>query len=68
MSNSVTYSLGYKRSLPGYENVTPFFSITRDVPEGATEQEVLDEIVATVEARLQAKIEEIDADVASSKR
>lgn len=62
MASSVTYSMGYKRSLPNYENVTPFFSITRDVGEGETEQEVLNDIVATVEARLEAKIREIDAD------
>ena len=64
MADSVTYSMGYKRALPNYENVTPFFSITRDVPEGKTEDEVLDEVVAKVEARLEAKIQEIDADVA----
>lgn len=63
MANSVTFSLGYKRALPGYENVTPFFSITRDVPEGADEDEVIREVVAKVESLLTEKIDEIDADL-----
>jgi len=67
MTDSVTYSAGYKRALPGYENVTPFFSITRDVPADKTEDEVIAEVVAKVESLLEAKIAEIDADVASRK-
>lgn len=62
MTNSVTYSAAYKRALPGYENVTPFFSITRDVPEGADEDAVIAEVVDKVERLLSEKIAEIDAD------
>lgn len=67
MTDSVTYSAAYKRALPNYENVTAFFAITRDVPEGKSEDEVMDDVVAKVESRLEAKIAEIDADVASRK-
>lgn len=57
---SVTYSLGYKVNLPKYENVTPFFSITRDVGENDTESEVLDSLIKEVEERLFNKVKEIN--------
>lgn len=74
MTDSVTVSLAYKRSMPNnkYENVTPFFSATLDVvPDESAEdfQKRLDALdgqkdalAAKVEAWLLEKIEEIDAD------
>lgn len=62
MTNSFTYSAAYKRALPGYENVTPFFSITRDIPEGVEEDEIIAEVVEKVERLLSEKIQEIDSD------
>lgn len=59
---SVTYSIAYKRSLPKYENVTPFFSLTMQVGEGQTLEEVKEEVVATVDGWLMDKMEEIDND------
>lgn len=64
MSDSVTYAVGYKRSLPNYENVTPFFSITRDVREGETFEQVKNMLVEKVEGWLETKIAEIDQDAA----
>jgi hypothetical protein len=61
--DTVTYSLAYKRSLPNYENVTPFFSVTRAVREGEDINQAIDAVVSLVEQRLTQKIEEIDADV-----
>ncbi len=63
MTDSFTYSVAYKRALPGYENVTPFFSITRDIPEGVSEDEVISAVVEKVEGLMSEKIAEIDADV-----
>ena len=62
MSDSVTYSLGYKRALPNYENVTPFFSVTTTVREGETIDAAKNRVVAKVESWLEAKIREIDED------
>lgn len=62
---SVTYSLAYKRALPGYENVTPFFSVSKTVPEGSSLDEVKAELVAKVEGWMTEKINEIDADAKS---
>lgn len=62
MTDSVTYSVAYKRSLPNYENVTPFFSVTRDVKEGETFDKVKEALVLKVETWMTEKINEIDAD------
>ena len=61
MTNSVTYSLAIKRAIPNsYQNFTPFYSVTRDVQEGETEQEVLDQLEELVEKRMGLKIDQLD--------
>ena len=65
MTDSVTYSMAWKRSLPNnkYENITPFFSVSLDVKEGTSIEETKAEAVSLVEGWLEAKIQEIDADL-----
>lgn len=65
MSNAITYSAAYKRALPNYENTTAFFSISREVGEGQTEDEVKNELVAKVDGWMEQRINEIDAEVAA---
>lgn len=63
MTDSVTYSLGLKRSVKQYENYTPFYSVSRDLKEGETEQQVFDELEAIVEKRMLDKCTELDKDL-----
>lgn len=63
MTNSVTYSLAIKRNLPNYQNYTPFYSVSRDVQEGQTEEEVFDELEALVEKRMGIKVDQLDEEL-----
>ncbi len=75
--SGVTYSNAYKRSLPNYENITVFFSLSLDIPEDVSSKEdaeafvskemrkaqfVKEAVEAKVDAWLLEKINEIDED------
>jgi len=59
----VTYSLGIKRSLPDYQNYSPFYSMTDDVREGETVQEAYKRLEETVEKQLGLKVDQLDAEL-----
>lgn len=62
----VTYSLGVKRSLPDYQNFSPFYSVTVDVDENETEEEVFAAVEEIVEARMGLKIDQLDVELGST--
>jgi hypothetical protein len=64
MTQQVTYSLAVKRSLPGYQNYTPFYSLTDEVREGETVQEAYARLEEEVESRLGLKIDQLDVELA----
>jgi hypothetical protein len=63
----VTYSLGIKRAIPNtYSNYSPFFSITEDVQEGETAEEVWDRLEEQVERRMGLKVDQLDEELGAS--
>lgn len=57
---SITYSASYKRSLPNYEHVQVFFSLTDDVREGEHVDDAKNRVVAKVDQWVYDKIREVD--------
>jgi hypothetical protein len=67
MATTVTYGLQYLRSLPTkFENVRVHYEITDSVREGETVDAAMARLTAKVDYLVQARIEEIDAEVAGA--
>lgn len=63
---TVTYGLTYKRATAQYENATVHYSIGDDVREGETVDDAVARITAKVDGLVQARIDQIDAELASA--
>jgi len=63
LTDSVTYELAWKRALPGYENITPFFGVTTDVRDDESFEDAKDRVVKMVEDWMTEKIQEIETDL-----
>lgn len=60
----VTYGLHYTRNLQNYENAKVYFEISDDVRDGENVDAAFSRVVSKVDALVEAKVREIDAEAA----
>lgn len=63
MATQVTAGLTYTRNLGNFENVKVNVEVTADARQGETVNDAFERVYSFVEAKLQTKVEEIEADI-----